>query len=404
MASRTASIRKRKRAKGVVYEARYRDAEGRLRGKTFLKEAEAKAFLDMVRHSVQTGEYVSPEVAKRTFATVAQQWLAVAGDTVRPRTLQGYERTLRLYVLPAFGRRQIGSITSADVEAWLHDLDVMPATARHAFFPLQAVCRYAARHRIIRFNSCADVVLPKRLPTGREKVEGHFLPRAQVARLANGLAAVEPVYGLLVRFAAGTGLRASELAGLRIRDVRPAQRALQVQRTVKKGSAGGWIVEEPKSDRSRRTVPVLDDELLADLVAFLDQHPRRHDLDAPLWPGRTHAGLDYGAPSQDHFWERLSFYRNWYRPAVARAGLPDEPYTGVRFHDLRHTCGSQWLEDGHSMFDVSRWLGHSSIAFTDRVYAHVADAPDYSAAIARTQAAKARTGSNVVPLRAAGQQ
>jgi integrase len=87
-------------------------------------------------------------------------------------------------------------------------------------------------------------------------------------------------------------------------------------------------------------------------------------------------------------WNAQAFYRNVYRPAVAAVGLPADPHTGVRFHDLRHTCGSQWLVDGHDMFSVSRRLGHSSIAFTDAVYAHVAQAVDYTAAIGRTRKAK----------------
>jgi integrase len=66
----------------------------------------------------------------------------------------------------------------------------------------------------------------------------------------------------------------------------------------------------------------------------------------------------------------------------------DGAHSGVRFRDLRHTCGSQWVADGHDMFSVSRWLGHSKIAFTDRVYAHLAKEPDYTAAIEPTRRAR----------------
>ncbi len=107
-----------------------------------------------------------------------------------------------------------------------------------------------------------------------------------------------------------------------------------------------------------------------------------------MWPGRGRSGCDYGSAGADHLWNAQAFYRNVYRPAVGAVGLPADAHTGVRFHDLRHTCGSQWLADGHDMFSVSRWLGHSSIAFTDAVYAHVAQAPDYTAAIERTRRAK----------------
>jgi len=70
----------------------------------------------------------------------------------------------------------------------------------------------------------------------------------------------------------------------------------------------------------------------------------------------------------------------------------------VRWHDLRHTCISQWLQDGHHMYEVSRWAGHASYAFTDSVYAHLAEQPDYTVAVARAQAAKAAKDAPVVAL------
>ena len=75
--------------------------------------------------------------------------------------------------------------------------------------------------------------------------------------------------------------------------------------------------------------------------------------------------------------------------------------TGVRWHDLRHTCISQWLEDGHPMHEVSRWAGHSSLNFTDRVYTHVAEEPDWTVHLERTRAAKARKAGKVLPFPAA---
>ncbi|MDP9458957.1 MAG: site-specific integrase, partial [Actinomycetota bacterium] len=262
---------------------------------------------------------------------------------------------------------------------------------RYAFFPVQAVFAYAARHRVIRYNPAPDVKLPNAMPTGREAVVGHFLSREQVAALAAEVGRTEPVYGLLVRFAAGVGLRASELTGLRVGDLRLAARQVDVVRTVKKGHPAGWIVDEPKSKRSSRTVPLLDDDLVEEMSTYLARHPRRADPAAPLWPARNQRGrLDYGTADAPRYWNQAAFYRNVFRPALAAVGLPAEPRTGVRWHDLRHTCVSQWLEDGHPMYEVSRWAGHASLNFTDRVYTHIAEHPDYSAALERTRLAKAR--------------
>ena len=42
-----------------------------------------------------------------------------------------------------------------------------------------------------------------------------------------------------------------------------------------------------------------------------------------------------------------------------------------RLHDLRHTFATRCIESGISVFTVSKWLGHSSVTTTARIYAHL---------------------------------
>ena len=43
----------------------------------------------------------------------------------------------------------------------------------------------------------------------------------------------------------------------------------------------------------------------------------------------------------------------------------------MRLHDLRHTSASLGLASGETLLEVSRRLGHSSIAITADIYSHV---------------------------------
>jgi len=54
---------------------------------------------------------------------------------------------------------------------------------------------------------------------------------------------------------------------------------------------------------------------------------------------------------------------------LVTVGLPHQ-----RFHDLRHACATLLLEDGEELGLVSRILGHSQIATTADVYAHLTPA------------------------------
>ena len=42
----------------------------------------------------------------------------------------------------------------------------------------------------------------------------------------------------------------------------------------------------------------------------------------------------------------------------------------IRFHDLRHTCATLLVMNGISLLHVSKWLGHSNMAVTEKYYLH----------------------------------
>ena len=43
----------------------------------------------------------------------------------------------------------------------------------------------------------------------------------------------------------------------------------------------------------------------------------------------------------------------------------------IRFHDLRHSCASLLLAHGVNLKQIQEWLGHSNIATTGDIYAHL---------------------------------
>ena len=57
---------------------------------------------------------------------------------------------------------------------------------------------------------------------------------------------------------------------------------------------------------------------------------------------------------------------NYFLPALEKAGL-----RRFRFHDLRHTFGSQLIQNGASLTYVKEQMGHSSISVTVDIYGHL---------------------------------
>jgi integrase len=192
------------------------------------------------------------------------------------------------------------------------------------------------------------------------------------------------VYGLLVLFLAYSGLRAGEMASLEIGDVDLDWGVVRVAPTKRK-VRGGWETGTPKSRKSRRTVPP-DDWLVDDLRAYLADHPRRDEPDAPLFParyGRNAPGVPRSAATDPTIYNWAvplkpgTFYSNYFRPALTAVGLPastpattDAPAVhGVLLHDLRHTFAVLSLTAGAHYMQVSQWLGHESCVTTLDVYA-----------------------------------
>ena len=132
--------------------------------------------------------------------------------------------------------------------------------------------KYATKHRLIATNPCADVDKP---PVTKD--ERAYLDPAHVTAVARKLDAFAP-HGLIVRFAAYTGLREGELAALRNRDVNLLHRPVEVRRTLHRVK-GGWEVGTPKSARSTRDVP-LGRSLIGELTEYHSQHPPRNEPEA----------------------------------------------------------------------------------------------------------------------------
>lgn len=216
---------------------------------------------------------------------------------------------------------------------------------------------YAYAHRLIPFNPCLAVTKPK-----ADTAEARFLSVEEVNALAAELAG-QPPYDLLVRFAALTGLRAGEVAALRIQDIDRRRGEVQVKLN-KTHTSQGYVTGTPKTARAVRAVPILDEGLFRDLGVHLRNHPHRDDLEAGLWPGkvRGHNRLSY-----DREFDPKGFYRYTVKPACVRAGL-----AGLHFHELRHTFATLAIESGAlDMHELSRAMGHASYAITDKVYAHL---------------------------------
>lgn len=348
------------------YEARYRDSDGLQRTKGgFRRKRDAEAYAVELEATRHRGVLIPHSHGSVGFDEVADVWLASINGRRRPKTIDGYEKLLNLHVLPAFGARRIGSVTYADVDRFVRELEASgrrPGTVRNAFFVVKMVFDYGIRDGRIRNNPCTGVELPS--PRSPEML---FLTATEVRALATAIderwlantrvrksPGGSPPYGVLVEFAAFTGLRAGEVAALRIGSVDLRRGTVRVVRSA--SMVRGELVEgEPKTKAGRRTVFV-NQALSEKLRAHLGD--RVFDRDGYFFTGPGGSPLKFG-----------SFYSIHFKPAV-RAELPEHLH-GLRFHDLRHTYASMLVEQGAHPKEMAELMGHSSVQITLDRYSHV---------------------------------
>ncbi len=160
--------------------------------------------------------------------------------------------------------------------------------------------------------------------------------------------------------ALATGMRRSELLGLKWTDVHLEKRFVTVRHTVIEAEDGYELVGDQKSLTSGRTIYL--DRRTCDLLRAHRKHQDRQRDDAgTAWQA---SGVVFADPlGRPYHPDRIT--KGFHR-AVQDVDVPR-----IRPHDMRHTHATLLLQAGVNPKVVSERLGHSSVAFTLDTYAHV---------------------------------
>jgi integrase len=179
----------------------------------------------------------------------------------------------------------------------------------------------------------------------------------------------KPIFPIVAVLLA-TGLRRSEVLGLRWQDVDLDGGTLRVEQALEQTTRGGLVFKEPKTRHGRRTVT-----LAPSTVAVLREH-RRTQQEQRLFFGLGKAPADAlvftswdGSP-----YLPATLTLQW-RRAMQRAGLT------ATLHSLRHTHASTLIAAGLDVLTISRRLGHASPTLTLGTYGHLFKTDDRAAAI-----------------------
>ncbi len=328
------------------YRARYRDPLGRQHSKTFTRKTDAQRFLREMQVDVDRGRWLDPAGADMALEVWAEEFLRLA-RRLSPSTQETYRRDLRRYILPVFGAHRIGRMPADEIEHWLNDeiaAGFAPSSVHRHYRTLRRMLQVAVEKEKIPVKPC-DRVQPPRVP----RREMAFLSWEQAVDLAE---AMTDRYRALIYLAVDSGMRWSELVGLRRARVDLRRRKVRVTEQLIRLEAGEWLRKETKTAAGVRsiTISVATAEILADHIERFCEH----GPDALVF--RNKAGNPIISSS---------FWQHYFQPALRAAEV------SCRFHDLRHTSVALAIAGGAHPKAIQTRMGHSSINVTLDRYDHL---------------------------------
>ena len=342
-----ASIQKRKtRAGSKIYVVRWRDTGGKDKSKSFRTDKEAKAYRGEVDSTLAKGTYVDPGASKVTLRVHSTEWLKMS--QAAPATKAKYKSLLDSHILPSLGDLKVAEMNPVRVKRLLAERSkkgYAPRTVRNVAEVLASLSHAAVDNGLL-----AKDWMPRRLDLPRPKADERvFLTHEQVADLVEH---TPDIYKALVLTAAYSGMRWSEVAGLKANRIDFKKKTIDVVQALTYNN--GARFETLKSGASRRTLQV-PDKVIEAIEAHLETYGEGQDRVVFHSPRR-------GLLRDDNFRPRV-----WVPATKAAKTVPDN----MHFHDLRHTCASILIHAGWDVTSVSRYLGHSNPAVTLKVYIHV---------------------------------
>ena len=262
-------------------------------------------------------------------------------------TREGYKALLDYYILPKWEKQILSSVKCMAVEDWLGKLKrkdgkpVSPATGAKIRNMMSALFTHAKRHEWASTNPIEDV-----RTSAEPQREAEILTPGEFQRLLPELPQREQVMVLLV---GATGLRRSELFGLRWRDFDWKQKVVSITRSVYRGVEG-----KTKTRASRKPVP-LPLLVIEELKLWRKTSLYRTEDDF-LFPSIQKNGTQPVQPEM--------ILRRHIRPALERLNINKR----IGWHSFRHGFSNLLRQNGVEVKTAQELLRHANSRITMDIY------------------------------------
>lgn len=348
-------------------EFKVREWDGQVRRirKRLDSETDAERWLVRVRYEHERHTLPSPESERLTVGEYLASWQESIEGTVSRHTYRDYADKCALHITPTLGRLRLRDLTREHLQKLYQKKlreGLSPRSVRYIHVTLSKALHDAEGSGLVAKNVARFARPPKDEHTERE-----------VMSVAEAMLFLEAIRGdrleALYLLAVTTGLRRGEMLGLKWSDIDLEAGTLRVSRSLDT-YYGPAKENAPKRQASRRPA-----KLPAPVVDALSRHRRSQEAAqrrlGPLWKGPPALKLEegyvfttsVGTPQRgDNLLSRSL------KPLMRKAGLPE-----YNFQTLRRSNATFLVLLGIHPRTAMRWLGHSDVSTTMKVYQQAPD-------------------------------
>jgi len=330
------------------------------------KEAEDK-LADLLKE-VRDGTAVDPSTL--TLAEWLREWLLASKKNFRANTYRRYHGIIEQYLAPSdIGKMRVQQLRPTHLEQYYAAATVSPSTLTLHHAILHPALAKAVRDRLIPHNIAIGLNRPRKPHHKSEDARLHCWTVGEARAFLEAAKARGSQPGAFYATALDSGARKGELCGVTWPNLDLDAGKLKIVQQLL--TPGPEPVFGPTKTGRPRTV-TLSSETIALLRAHRQQQRelrmknRPHYQDHNLVFAKEWSDLQRKTDCLGHPLQINNLGQREYADLIAAANVRP-----IKFHGLRHTCATLLLQARTPVHVVSERLGHSKVAMTMEVYAHV---------------------------------
>lgn len=317
-----------------------------------------------IREEIKAGLYNSNK--NITLDAYFEEWEKSRIGVIKDSSLKINRSKYNNHIKPVLGKTKIQKIEKREVVKLQQDLSkkLSASMTNGVIVVLKTVLNAAIDDEIIVKNPAASVK-PLRMddrPKASETIHRALTREEQQAFIQE--AKQEWLYEFFC-FSLCTGMRLNEIVALKWQDIDYINNVIHVTKTVSWKQGGGITETSPKSETSKRDIPMNDTikkvlQMQRKKMAMIYGEIVARKMDSNIFIGSN--GSRAVASST------VAFSINNVLKRLRQQGIEIERFT---HHAFRDTFATRYIEEGGNMQTLQKILGHSSLAMTADLYAHV---------------------------------